>query len=43
MILHFFRNLSDFVISDTYLSINITYLDNFKNKMRRIFHVFVDV
>lgn len=43
MILRFFRNLSDFVISDTYLSINITYLDNFKNKMRRIFHVFVVV
>lgn len=43
MILHFFRNLSDFVISDTYLSINITYLDNFKNKMRRIFRVFVVV
>lgn len=43
MILRFFRNLSDFVISDIYLSINITYLDNFKNKMRRIFRVFVVV
>lgn len=43
MILRFFRNLSDFVISDTYLSINITYLDNFKNKMRCIFRVFVIV
>lgn len=41
MILRFFRNLSDFVISGTYLSINIAYLDNSKNKMRRIFRVFV--